>query len=160
MPGSHSPSKGPLVAHVDGGSRGNPGPSGWGVFLPADGSRPALGAWGFLAEATNNVAEYSALVAGLEWCSQNGVKELLVRSDSDLLIKQMNGQYRVKNATLQKLHKRARDLAKNFDVITYEHVRREYNKDADRLANLGVDEWLAAEGREHTPRGPDPVLFD
>ena len=64
------------------------------------------------------------------------------------------------NATLQKLHKRARDLAKNFDVITYEHVRREYNKDADRLANLGVDEWLAAEGRDHTPRGPDPVLFD
>lgn len=149
-----------MIIHCDGAARGNPGPAGLGVHVSDERGRTVHEIGRGIGIATNNVAEYSALVAGLEWCSQNGVKEVLVRSDSDLLIKQMKGQYRVKNATLQKLHKRARDLAKNFDAVSYEHVRREYNKDADRLANVGVDEWLANEGRGHTPRGPDPVLFD
>ena len=139
MPGSHPRGAEPLVAHVDGGSRGNPGPSGWGVFLPADGSRPALGAWGFLHEATNNVAEYSALVALLEWAKQAGVERLDVRSDSELLVRQMEGRYRVKAPGLQPLFARARLLAAGFRQIRISHVRRELNKGADALANHAMD---------------------
>ena len=110
--------------------------------------------------ATNNVAEYSALVAGLEWCADRGAHEVLVRSDSDLMVKQMNGVYRVKSAGLKPLHARASGIAARFERVSYEHVPREHNVRADRLANAGVDAWLAAGGSASRPAEPDPPLFE
>src|SRR5207237_7358298 len=93
-----------------------------------------------LALATNNVAEYSGLLAALSWAAEHGIQSLRIRSDSELLVKQMRGEYRVKNPGLQPLYEQARGLAETLDRVVYEHVRREQNKDADRLANLAMDE--------------------
>jgi ribonuclease HI len=144
-----------LIVYCDGAARGNPGPAGLGVFITQDDGRLVHEIARGLGEATNNVAEYSALVAGLEWCVANSVDSVKVRADSDLVIKQMQGIYKVKSKNLMRLHNRARELASSLAQVSFEHVRREFNKDADRLANLGVDEWLAA-GR---PAVGDPTLF-
>jgi ribonuclease HI len=96
-----------------------------------------------IANATNNVAEYNGLLAALAWAAQHGVQTLHVRSDSELLVKQMRGEYRVKNAGLQPLYEEARGLARRIGRVTFEHVRRELNKDADRLANEAMDEAAA-----------------
>jgi ribonuclease HI len=90
--------------------------------------------------ATNNVAEYNGLLAALRWAAANGVSTLHIRSDSELLVKQMKGQYRVKNPGLQPLYEEARALARRIGRVTFEHVRREFNKEADRLANEAMDE--------------------
>jgi ribonuclease HI len=135
-----------VVIHCDGASRGNPGPAGAGAILTTvDGDVLAEIAQG-LGETTNNVAEYSAAILGLERARDLGASEVLLRSDSQLLVHQLTGRYRVKTAHLQPLHRRVRELAAGFDRVTYEHVRRERNAEADRLANLGVDAWLAAGG--------------
>jgi len=127
------------VAYIDGGSRGNPGPAGYGVHIQqADGSVVELKQ--SLPLATNNVAEYNGLLAALEWAVANRVSQLLVRSDSELLVKQMNGQYRVKHPGLQPLYEEARRLARLIGRVRFEHVRRELNRDADRLANEAMDE--------------------
>jgi len=125
-------------AYVDGGSRGNPGPAGYGVHIEReDGSVIELKE--SLGLATNNVAEYSGLIAALRWAAANEISRLQVRADSELLVKQMRGEYRVKNPGLQPLYQQARAIAMGLDRIVYEHVRREQNKDADRLANLAMD---------------------
>ncbi len=93
--------------------------------------------------ATNNVAEYTAAIRGLERARELGAREVLLRSDSRLLVEQLAGRFKVKNPTLQQLHREARALAAAFDRVTYEHIPRERNTEADRLANLGVDAWLA-----------------
>lgn len=131
------------IANIDGGSRGNPGPAGYGARIErADGSivelKQALGI------ATNNVAEYRGLLAALAWAAGNGVRTLHVRSDSELLVKQMRGEYRVKNPGLQPLYDEARSLARHIGRVSFEHVRREFNKDADRLANEAMDEAEAS----------------
>ena len=90
--------------------------------------------------ATNNVAEYGGLLAALRWAVSNGVSTLHIRSDSELLVKQMKGQYRVKNPGLQPLYEDARSLVRQVGRVTFEHIRREFNKDADRLANEAMDE--------------------
>lgn len=144
-----------MIVYCDGAARGNPGPAGLGVYITEDNGTLVREIARGLGETTNNVAEYSALVAGLEWCVANGVDAVQVRADSDLVVKQMNGVYKVKAKNLIRLHKRARELATALSQVTFEHVRREFNKDADRLANLGVDEWVAA-GR---PSVGDPTLF-
>ena len=131
------------IANVDGGSRGNPGPAGYGVRIVLDDGaivdlKDALGI------ATNNVAEYNGLLAALRWAVDHGVHALQVRADSELMVKQMNGVYRVKNPGLQPLYEEARALARQIGRVTFEHVRRELNKDADRLANEAMDE---AEGQ-------------
>jgi ribonuclease HI len=127
------------TANVDGGSRGNPGPAGYGVRIERDdGSIVELKE--ALSMATNNVAEYRGLLAALTWAVQNGVARLHVRSDSQLLVKQMDGSYRVKHPGLQPLHEEARSLARRIGRVTFEHVRREFNKEADRLANEAMDE--------------------
>ena len=110
--------------------------------------------------ATNNVAEYRAALEGLWRARELGAKKVLVRSDSRLLVEQLSGRFRVKNPTLMRLHSEVRDLIKNFDSVSFEHVRREFNKDADRLANEGVDEWLAGVGRDYQPPGPPATLLD
>jgi probable phosphoglycerate mutase len=134
-----SASGGTATANIDGGSRGNPGPAGYGVHIEReDGSIIELKE--ALPLATNNVAEYSGLLAALRWATANGVTTLHIRSDSELLVKQMLGQYRVKNAGLQPLYEEARSMARRLVRVTFEHVRREFNKDADRLANEAMDE--------------------
>jgi ribonuclease HI len=133
-----------VTVSCDGASRGNPGPAGAGAQITGpDGSVLAEVAEG-LGETTNNVAEYTAVIRGLERALELGATDVLLRSDSQLLINQLTGRYRVKTSHLQPLHRRVRELAARFETIEYEHVRRERNTEADRLANLGVDEYLAA----------------
>ena len=137
------PGGGSAVAHIDGGSRGNPGPAGYGVRIErADGTIVELKE--SLGVATNNVAEYRGLLAALAWAARHGVDRLHVRSDSLLLVKQMRGEYRVKHPGLQPLWEEARGLARQIGDVRFEHVRRELNKDADRLANEAMDEAAAA----------------
>ncbi len=109
--------------------------------------------------ATNNVAEYTAAIDGLARAEELGATDVLLRSDSRLLIEQLKGNYRVKHPTLQRLHAEARSIAKRFRTIEYRHVPRERNKEADRLANVGVDAWLAAQGATWLPAEPDPPLW-
>ena len=136
---------GTATANIDGGSRGNPGPAGYGVRVEReDGSIVELKE--ALPLATNNVAEYSGLLAALRWATANGIGTLHIRSDSELLVKQMLGQYRVKNPGLQPLYEEARSMARRVGRVTFEHVRREFNKDADRLANEAMDEAAAKAG--------------
>lgn len=133
-----------MTVACDGASRGNPGPAGAGAQITGpDGSVLAEVAEG-LGETTNNVAEYTAVIRGLERALELGATDVLLRSDSQLLINQLTGRYRVKTPHLQPLHRRVRELGARFDAIEYEHVRRERNTEADRLANLGVDRYLAA----------------
>jgi ribonuclease HI len=135
-----------LVVSCDGAARGNPGPAGAGVSITTpDGVVVAEIAEG-LGETTNNVAEYTAVILGLERARELGASEVHVRSDSQLLVNQLTGSYRVKTPHLQPLHRQVRTLAAGFERIRFEHVRRELNKEADRLANLGVDRWLAERG--------------
>ena len=134
---------GSAVAHIDGGSRGNPGPAGYGVHIErADGTVVELEEP--VGVATNNVAEYRGLLAALTWATRHGVDQLHVRSDSLLLVKQMRGEYRVKNAGLRPLWQEASDLVRRIRDVQFEHVRRELNKDADRLANEAMDEAAAS----------------
>jgi ribonuclease HI len=126
--------------HIDGGARGNPGPAGWGVVVHNDAGDMVAELMGALPHATNNVAEYNGLLAALDWCVEHGATVVLVRSDSLLLVQQMRGVYKVKHEGLKPLHGRARLLAHQIGKVTFEHVPREKNKDADRLANLAMDE--------------------
>jgi ribonuclease HI len=129
---------GSAIANIDGGSRGNPGPAGYGVRIEqSDGTILELKE--FLGSCTNNVAEYSGLLAALRWGAEHGVSELRIRSDSELLVKQMRGEYRVKNPGLLPLYEEARGLIRTIGRVTFEHIRREFNKDADRLANEAMD---------------------
>ena len=130
----------PIVAYIDGGARGNPGPAGYGVRI----ERPDGGLVEEFSEsigtATNNVAEYRGLIAALEWARAHGCTAVHVRSDSLLLVQQMLGNYKVKNAGLQPLHARAGALARQVGRVTFEHVRRASNAHADRLANAAMDD--------------------
>jgi probable phosphoglycerate mutase len=136
-------SGGSAIANIDGGSRGNPGPAGYGVRVERDdGTISELKE--SLGMATNNVAEYSGLLAALRWAVAHGIRSLHIRSDSELLVKQMKGEYRVKNPGLQPLYEEARGLIRQVGRVTFEHVRREFNKDADRLANEAMDEAATA----------------
>jgi len=129
-------------AYVDGGSRGNPGPAGYGVHIEReDGTIAELKE--SLGLATNNVAEYSGLIAALRWAAAHGISKLHIRADSELLVKQMRGEYRVKSPGLQPLYEQARALTRQIGDVTFEHVRREFNRDADRLANEAMDEAAA-----------------
>jgi len=136
---------GRLIVACDGASRGNPGPAGIGVEITnEDGAVLAEIAQG-IGETTNNVAEYTAVIEGLARAAELGATSVTLRSDSQLLINQLTGRYRVKALHLQPLHRRARSIAAGFDRVTFEHVPREENVEADRLANEGVDRWLAGE---------------
>jgi probable phosphoglycerate mutase len=139
QPSLFAPSSGrSATVNIDGGSRGNPGPAGYGVVIHLDdGSvvrlKEALGV------ATNNVAEYRGLLRALEWAAHQGLSRVLVRSDSLLLVQQMRGIFRVKNAGLQPLFIEAQRLARGIGSVEFEHVRRELNAEADRLANEAMD---------------------
>jgi probable phosphoglycerate mutase len=125
--------------YTDGGARGNPGPAAYGFVLEAE-DGTVLAAHGEpIGIATNNVAEYSALIAGLEKAAELQVGEVEVVSDSELLVKQMRGEYRVKNAALRELSLRAAALARQIGSVSYRAVRREHNELADRLVNEALD---------------------
>ncbi len=128
------------VAYIDGGSRGNPGPAGYGVRIEDASGNLVEEVHGSLGVATNNVAEYHGLLAALRWALDHGAGPLLIRSDSELLVKQMLGVYRVRNPGLQPLHREACALARAIGRVRFEHVRRERNTEADRLANEAMDE--------------------
>ncbi|MGH2820174.1 MAG: ribonuclease HI family protein [Actinomycetota bacterium] len=132
------------VLHTDGGARGNPGPAGIGVVLERpDGAVVADLARG-IGNATNNVAEYRALIAGLELALERGVTELDIRVDSELVVNQINGDWKLKDDRLRVLAVKARSLMRRFESASISHVRREQNAGADRLANQGMDEAMAA----------------
>jgi probable phosphoglycerate mutase len=133
-----------IRAYIDGGARGNPGPAGYGVRIEDADGNLIEELHGGLGIATNNVAEYNGLLAALQWAVDHDHRDVHVRADSELLIKQMRGEYRVKHPGLQPLAARARLLAAQLDKVMFEHVRREHNKEADRLSNLGMDEAEAA----------------
>ena len=128
-----------LVAHVDGGARGNPGLAGFGVMLRDGGGNPVAELSEYLGQQSNNVAEYSALVDALNYALQHGFTALRVFSDSELMVKQIKGQYKVSNAALKELHANARGLINRLDSFSITHVLREKNRDADRLANQAMD---------------------
>lgn len=129
-----------VIIHIDGGSRGNPGPAAAGVVVRAADDGIVLHEAGlFLGKTTNNVAEYRGLLAALEAATRLNVTHAEVFSDSELLVRQMNGQYRVKKPHLRKLFEQAKEMADAFDGFKIAHVRREKNADADRLVNRALD---------------------
>ncbi len=132
-----------MIVACDGAARGNPGPAGAGVQITDEPGVVLAEIAEPLGETTNNVAEYTAAIRGLERAEELGATHVLLRSDSQLLINQLNGSYRVRTPHLQPLHRRVTELAARFESIEYEHVRRELNTEADRLANEGVDDLLS-----------------
>ena len=128
-----------ITAYIDGGARGNPGPAGYGVYIQGPDGAPLEELYGGLGIATNNVAEYHGLLAALRWAKEHGHTTVHIKADSLLVIEQMRGRFKVKHPGLQPLHARATLLAHEVGRVTFEHVRRELNTDADRLSNLGMD---------------------
>ena len=127
-----------ITAFIDGAARGNPGPAGYGVYMTTDRGE-IIEISGFLGRQTNNVAEYAGLLDALESADAEGAREVEIVSDSELLVKQMLGVYRVKHPNLVPMHAKAKMLARKFAKFTIRHTLRAGNKDADRLANLAVD---------------------
>jgi ribonuclease HI len=124
---------------VDGGARGNPGPAGYGVRLELPGGVLHDEIWGWLGESTNNVAEYRALLEAVHRAVDGGFRELVVRTDSELVARQLSGEYRVRQSHLKVLHREVVEAAKALDRFEVRHVRRERNRHADALANLAMD---------------------
>jgi probable phosphoglycerate mutase len=129
-----------VIAYIDGGSRGNPGPAGYGIHIEDEDGNVIENLYEAIGVATNNVAEYRALLAALRWARARGERRLRIRSDSELLVRQMRGEYRVKHPGLQPLYLQARELVSGLEEVRIEHVPREQNAAADRLANQAMDE--------------------
>jgi ribonuclease HI len=145
-----------LVAHSDGGARGNPGPAGFGVVIQDQSGKKVAHLSEYLGHQTNNFAEYQGLIAALEYALQHGPKALKLISDSELLVRQIKGIYKVKNATLQDLHGRAKELIAQLEWFSIGHALREHNTEADRLANQAMDKGM---GRS-VARTPSPAITD
>jgi ribonuclease HI len=148
-----------LIAHSDGGARGNPGPAGYGVVIQDESGKKVAALSEYLGHQTNNFAEYQGLIAALEYAIQHGPKALKLISDSELLVRQIKGIYKVKNATLQELHGRAKELIAQLEWFSIGHALREHNQEADRLANQAMDKGTgrASVGRENMARAPSPT---
>jgi len=127
-------------ANIDGGSRGNPGPAAYGVVIRDPSGAVVAKLKKYIGRATNNVAEYYGLIAALDYAQSHGIRALCVESDSELLVKQMRGQYKVKSEDLRPLFERARKMAQTFESFRIDHVYRERNAEADALANEALDE--------------------
>ena len=140
MPGEPSvPTLRRVVVQADGGSRGNPGPAGYGAVVFDEAGVVLAERAASIGKATNNVAEYSGLIAALQWAVDHGHRRVRIRMDSELVIKQMRGEYKVKHATMQELHAEAKRLIARLERVTFEHVRRAQNKVADGLSNQAMD---------------------
>ncbi len=138
------------MAHIDGGARGNPGPAGYGVVLEDESGRPVAALSKYLGRQTNNYAEYSGLLAALQYALQHGYKAMKVFSDSELLVRQLKGIYKVRNEGLRPLYQEAKVLIRRLEWFEIEHVRREQNREADRLANQAMDKGQALRLRKQT----------
>lgn len=134
-----APPAGVHIANIDGASRGNPGPASYAVVLRDPQGKIVLELAKNIGRETNNVAEYFALLAALDYATTHNIAALRIRSDSELLVRQMQGRYKVKSADLKPLHERAAKLARQLQYFAIEHVRRELNRDADALANVALD---------------------
>ncbi len=134
-----APPSGVYVANIDGASRGNPGPASYAVVMRDPNGKIILELGKKLGRDTNNVAEYYALLAALDYAASHNIRALRIRSDSELLVRQMQGRYKVKSPDLKPLYERASKLARQFEYFVVEHVRRESNREADALANLALD---------------------
>jgi ribonuclease HI len=129
-----------LIINTDGGARGNPGPAGIGVVIRDEKSRNLISRHcAYVGEATNNVAEYKALILALKEALKLGAKVLLINMDSELVVRQMKGQYKIKEPALKALAMEVFRLTNKFSRITFQHVRREKNKEADKLVNQAID---------------------
>jgi len=140
-----------LVAFSDGGARGNPGPSGYGVVIQDETGRKVAVLSEYLGHQTNNFAEYQGLIAALEYAIKNGNKALKVISDSELLVRQIKGIYKVKNAALQDLHARAKELIAKLAWFSIGPVLRGHNQEADALANAAMDKGMGRAARASSP---------
>ena len=143
-----------LIAHSDGGARGNPGPAGYGVVIKDESGRKVAALSEYLGHQTNNFAEYQGLIAALEYAIKHGPKALKLISDSELLVRQIKGIYKVKNAVLQDLYGRAKELIAQMDWFSIGHAFREQNQEADQLANDAMDKGM---GRNSARMGTDYV---
>jgi ribonuclease HI len=139
-----------FVANVDGASRGNPGPASYAVIVRGPDGSTRFEAGKYIGRTTNNVAEYYALISALDYAVAQGIDRLLVRSDSELLVRQMEGRYKVKSPDLRPLHEHARKLARGLAYFAVEHVPRERNRDADELANIALDRTSSSGGANVT----------
>lgn len=128
-----------IIIYTDGASRGNPGPASVGIVFTDLKGNIIETISEYLGEQTNNFAEYSAVVKALSFAQAQGVNKIELRSDSELMIRQMTGLYKVKSESIRPLFEQCQTLAKFFRTIKFNHVRREFNKEADRLANLALD---------------------
>ncbi len=147
-----------LIAHSDGGARGNPGPAGYGVVIQDQAGKKVAHLSEYLGHQTNNFAEYQGLIAALEYALQHGPKALKLISDSELLVRQIKGIYKVKNATLKDLHGRAKELIAQLDWFSIGHALREQNQEADRLANEAMDKGMERSvARVPTPANISPI---
>jgi ribonuclease HI len=147
-----SPPAGVYIANIDGASRGNPGPASYAVVLRDPQGKIALELAKNIGRETNNVAEYFALLAALDYAATHNIAALRVRSDSELLVRQMQGRYKVKSADLKPLHERATKLSRQLQYFAIEHVRRELNRDADALANVALDSAGVPKFEDRTSR--------
>ena len=147
-------------ANIDGGSRGNPGPASYGVVIRDPRGEIVAKLKKYIGRMTNNVAEYYGLIAALDYAQSHAIRALRIQSDSELLVKQMRGQYKVKSAELRPLHERARKMAQAFESFRIDHVFREQNREADALANEALDETsgrpVDVSGRIAPSPKPDP----
>ncbi len=147
-----------IVAYCDGGSRGNPGPAGFGVYIQDSAGNVLAELSQFLGAHTNNFAEYSALLAALEFAIAKGHRRLRVVSDSELMVKQIKGQYRVNSPELRPLYEEARRRISQLDHFQIQHVLREKNRHADRLANVAMDRGMGrAPAAKPAPAPPAPA---
>ena len=128
-----------ITAYFDGGARSNPGPAGYGVYIVDDDGNVLAELSGSLGNTTNNIAEYNGLIAALQWAVDHNLTAITIKGDSLLIVEQMRGNYKVKNEGLRPLHMKARMLVMQIGDVKFEHVRRELNKEADRLSNVGMD---------------------
>jgi probable phosphoglycerate mutase len=141
-----------ITAHIDGGSRGNPGPAAYGVAIETVQGEPVAAFGKFIGRTTNNVAEYQGLLAALEYALSHGYSRLRIMTDSELMARQISGRYKVRSPDLKPLYDKARAMITQFESFSIRHVYREHNREADRLANQAMDD--AARGK--TPSAPVP----
>ena len=147
-----------LVAYSDGGARGNPGPAGYGVVIHDEAGRKIAALSQYLGHQTNNYAEYQGLIAALQYALEQGHKALKVVSDSELLVRQIKGIYKVTNRALQELPGRAKELIAQLDWVSIGHVLRGHNQEADQLANEAMDKGTGRTAGREAPAKPPLVI--
>lgn len=154
VPPQEKPRPAAYQANIDGGSRGNPGPAAYGVVIRNERGEIIANLKKYIGRTTNNVAEYYSLIAALDYAQSSGARALRIASDSQLLVMQMRGQYKVKSADLRPLFERAKKMSQTFESFQIDHVYREQNAEADALANEALDE---TEGRTRAPSDVKPT---